>query len=115
MPSVVTFAQLPDEEAAFIAYLQKTGDIWARAVNDDPRQRKYEPLPVAEFLERFADRIVTYDVVAVYLAFREDIGKPAICSREVTEGGMLEPFVQFGKTVEGAHTIVGGTKVKRDS
>jgi hypothetical protein len=78
MPTVVTFAQLPHEEAAFIAYLQKTGDIWARAVNDDPRKPKYEPLPVAEFLARFADQIVAYDVVAVYLAFREDIGKPAI-------------------------------------
>jgi hypothetical protein len=114
MPSVLTFAQLPDEEAAFMAYLQKTGDVWARAVNDDPRNPKYEPLPVAQFLERFADQIVAYDVVAVYLAFREDIEKPGIFSHEVTEGGALIPFVQSGNVVEGVHTIVGGTKVKRD-
>jgi hypothetical protein len=115
MPSVVTFGQLPDEEPAFIAYLQKTGDVWARAVNDDPREPKYEPLPVTEFLNRFADEIVAYDVVAVYPAFRNDIRKPAIFSHEVTEGGTLEPFVQFGKVVEGVHKIVGGTKVMRKS
>jgi hypothetical protein len=114
MPSVVSFVQLPDEEAVFIAYLQKTGDVWARAVNDDPRSPIYEPLPVAEFLDRFAIQIVAYDVVAVYLAFREDIGMPAISSHEVIEGGTLVPFVQSGKVVEGVHTIVGGTKVKRD-
>ena len=28
----VTFGQLPEEEAAFLAFVQKTGDIWARAV-----------------------------------------------------------------------------------
>jgi hypothetical protein len=115
MPSVVTFAQLPDEEAAFLAYLQKTGDVWARAVNDTPRDPKYESLPVAEFLHRFAGQIVAYNVVAVYLAFRDDIQKPAVFAHEVTEGGTLVPFVQFGKVVEGAHTIVGGTKVMRES
>jgi hypothetical protein len=28
----VTFGQLPEEEAAFLAFVQRTGDIWARAV-----------------------------------------------------------------------------------
>src|SRR5579871_4240776 len=114
MASVVRFGQLPDEEAAFLAYLQKTGDVWARAVSDDPHHPKYEPLPVAEFLHRFADQIVAYSTVAVYLAFRDDIGKPAIFTHEVTEGGTLVPFVQFGKVVPGAHSIVGGTKVLRE-
>jgi hypothetical protein len=115
MPSVVTFAQLPDEEPALIAYLQKTGDVWARAVDDDPHKPSYEPLPVAEFLDRFADQIAAYDAegVAVYLGLRDDIKKPAISSHEVTECGTLVPFVQFGKVVEGVHTIVGGTKVMR--
>jgi hypothetical protein len=115
MPSVVGFAQLPDEEPAFLAYLQKTGDVWARAINDDPHNPKYAPLPVAEFLDRFADQIVAYNVVAVYLAFREDITRPRVLSHEITEGGSLAPFVQFGKVVEGVHTIVGGTKVMRES
>lgn len=115
MPSVVSFGQLPDEESDFLAYLQRTGDVWARAVNDDPYNPKYAPLPVAEFLNRFADQIVAYHVVAVYLAFREDITRPAVSSHEITEGGTLVPFVQFGKTVDGVHTIVGGTKVMRDS
>lgn len=115
MPSVVTFAQLPEEEASLIAYLQKTGDVWARAVNDDPRKPKYEPLPVAEFLDRFAGQIAAYFSVAVYLAFKEDIGKPAISSHEVVEGGTPVPFVQAGKVIEGVHEIVGGTKVVRES
>jgi hypothetical protein len=115
MPSVVTFAQLPEEEAAFLAYLRKTGDVWARAVNDDPHHPKHEPLPVAEFLDRFADSIVAFHVVHVYLAFRDDIKRPAVSVHEITEGGTLVPFVQSGKVVEGVHTIVGGTKVIRAS
>jgi hypothetical protein len=113
MPSVVTFAQLPDEEPAFLAYLQKTGDVWARAVNDDPDHPRYEPLPVADFLHRFAAEIVAYHVVAVYLGFQENIFYPMISTHEKTEGGTLIPFVQGGKVVEGVHTIVGGTKVMR--
>jgi hypothetical protein len=84
-------------------------------VNDDPLEPKYEPLPVGEFLNRYAEKIVAYDEVSVYLAPRGDIGKPAISTYEVTEGGTLVPFVQFGKVVEGAHTIVGGTKIMRKS
>ena len=30
MASVVTFGQLPDEEPSFLAYLLKSGDVWAR-------------------------------------------------------------------------------------
>ena len=107
MPSVVTFAQLPEESAEFIAYLQTTGDVWARAVNDDPRRPQYEPLPIAEFLDRFADAITAYDVAAVYLAFREDIGNPAILSHELMENGvkvqrdtidpMGSPFVRYDR------------------
>jgi hypothetical protein len=115
MPSVVTFAQLPDEEATFLAYLEKTGDVWARAVNDDPHSPRYEPSPVADFLNRFAAEIAGYHEVAVYLGMREDVKQPAIISHETTEGGTLVPFTQFGKIVEGVHTIVGGTKVIRES
>jgi hypothetical protein len=56
----------------------QTGDTWARAVNDRPRNPKYKPLPVAEFLDRFAVKIVAYDVVAIYLAMHDDIHRPAI-------------------------------------
>ena len=114
MASVITFGQLPDEEPAFLAYLLKTGDVWARAVSDDPRNPQHEPLPVTDFLGRFADRILKYHVVAVYLGFRDDIFQPVVSSQEVTEDGTLVPFVQLGKVVEGVHTIVGGTKVIRD-
>ena len=112
--SGVTFGQLPDEVPSFLAYLQQTGDVWARAVKDDPLDPSYPPLPVAEFLQRYADQIVAYHCVDVYLAFRSDIFQPVIARREVIDGGILEPFVQSGKVVQGVHSIVGGTGVERN-
>jgi hypothetical protein len=114
MASVVTFAQLPHEEKAFLDYLQKTGEIWARAVDDNPRNPTWAPLPVTEFLGRFADQIVRYSVITVYLGFRDDILRPVVSVREDTEGGTLIPFVQHGEVVEGAYSIIGGTKILRD-
>jgi hypothetical protein len=113
MASVVTFGQLPEEEKDFLAYVQKTGDVWARAVRDDAESPKYEPLPVAEFLTRFAAEIKAYSAVAVYLGFRDDVLHPEICIHEVIEGGTQVPFIQNGSLLPGVHTIVGGTKVKR--
>jgi hypothetical protein len=113
MAAVVTFAQLPEEETDFLAYLLKSGEVWARAVNDDPSAPRYEPARVAEFLDRFASRIVAYHNVAVYLGPRPDILEAVLGSFEVIEGGTTVPFVQFGEVVPGAHTIVGGTKVRR--
>ena len=52
MASVHTFGQLPEEEPLFLDYLASTGDIWARAVEDDAREPRFEPGPVAEFLDR---------------------------------------------------------------
>ena len=109
----VTFGRLPDEEAAFLAFLRKTGDVWARAVDDDPVSPRYEPLPVAEFLEAHAGRIVSHFSVAVYLGFREDIFTPAISVQVVIEGGTEVPFLQSGKIVKAVHTIVGGKEVHR--
>src|SRR6266852_526842 len=110
----VTFGQLPEEEADFLAYLEKTGGVWARAVSDDPLSPKYEPLPVTEFLSRYANEIVAYCSVAVYVGLRDDIFHPEIYVGEVIEGGTQIPFVQAGQVVEGVHTIVGGTKVQRN-
>ena len=110
MASVVSFAQLPDEEPAFLAYLEETGDIWARAVNDDPYNPKYEPMPVSEFLNRFSHQIGAYDCVDVFLATRDDIMKPSTCFNEMIEGGT----VVWGPTT-GVGTIVGGQKVVRES
>jgi hypothetical protein len=112
MAAVVTFAQLPDEEPVFLAYLQKTGDIWARA-EEDPHTPAHEPLPIAEFLDRHASQLVAYHRVRVYLGFRADVQEPVIGSFEEMQGGTLEPFLQDGKVVPGVHTIVGGTKVRR--
>jgi hypothetical protein len=60
MGPVVTFYQLPEEEPAFLAYFQKSGDIWARAIDDRPKTQRFKPAPVAEFLDRFADKIGAY-------------------------------------------------------
>ncbi len=109
----VTFGQLPEEEAAFLTYLQTTGEVWARAVCDDPIAPKYEPLPVADFLTRYAGEIVAYFSVDVYLGTRDDILHPEVSIQEVIEGGTTVPFHQYGKVVEGVHSIVGGTKVPK--
>jgi hypothetical protein len=107
----VTFGQLPEEEAAFLAYLQTTGEVWARAVRDDPMVPKFEPLPVVDFLKRHAGEIVAYSSVDVYLGTRDDILHPEVSIQEVIEGGTAVPFQQDSKIVEGVRTIVGGTKV----
>jgi hypothetical protein len=72
--SVVTFAQLPDEEPAFLAFLAKTGDVWARAVADDAA---YDPAPVAEFIHAHAERLTSNGTMDVYLGFRPDVLDPA--------------------------------------
>lgn len=83
----VTFGQLPAEEPAFLAYLQTTGDVWARAVWDDVVSPRFEPLPVAEFLERHGGDLRQYDGVDVYLGARDAILQPQTGIIEVVEGG----------------------------
>jgi hypothetical protein len=109
----VTFAQLPEEEPAFLAFVQKSGDVWARAVRDNAESPKFEPLPLGEFLARFAADIRAYSSVDVYLGLRDDVLYPELWFQEVTEGGTQVPFIQNGSVVPGVHTIVGGTKVNR--
>jgi hypothetical protein len=84
MASVVTFAQLPKEEPPFLAYLAKTGDVWALAALDDPR----EPMPVADFLERYAAEIRIYNCVPIFLGLKPDVLAP-----------MLSPVKRDGKEV----------------
>lgn len=113
MASVISFGRLPDEEPEFLAYLEKTGEVWARAVDGEVEPPRFKPLPVAEFLTRFGKEIQAYSAVDVFLGFREDVLLPEVCLQDVIEGGKHIPFVQDGVVVPGAHTIVGGTKVKR--
>jgi hypothetical protein len=113
MASVVTFGQLLEEETDFLAFIHKTGDVWARAVSDEVESPKCEPLPVAEFLMRFAGELQTNFSVNVYIGLRGDVLHPEICSHEVTEGGTEVPFVQNGSIVQGIRTLVGGRKVRR--
>jgi hypothetical protein len=113
MGPVVTFYQLPEEEPAFLAYLQKSGDIWARAVDDRVKSPRFKPAPVAEFLDRFADKIIAYHDVAMYLGHRPAVLQPVLTTYEETVGGKLEPVIQHGRIMPGVHKIVGGPKVKR--
>jgi hypothetical protein len=110
MPSVCTFARLPDEEPEFLRYLQRTGDVWARASDDDPDNPNCQPMPVADFLYRFATEIQAHSVVRVYIGFKADVLNPQIRELEVTEGATLEPEMQNGEVFSGVQKIVGGTK-----
>jgi hypothetical protein len=74
----VSFAQLPEEEADFLAYLAKTGELWARAVNDDPTQPSYKPPAVAEFLASNAGQTAGNGVVDVYIGFMPDVLNPVL-------------------------------------
>jgi hypothetical protein len=113
MACVVTFYQLPEEVPSFLAYLRNSGDVWARAVHDEPQATQFEPLPVTDFLNRFGERLVKYHAVDVYLGLREDILAPQFAAFEETVGGALEPYVQDGAVVPDVQTIVGGRKVLR--
>lgn len=93
MAAVVTYAQLPDEEPAFLNYLQKTGDVWARAVGDRLPNIRFAPLPAAEFLEHFADEIRDFNMISIYIGMRPDIVDPVITKRPDIYDG--EPFVNF--------------------
>jgi hypothetical protein len=74
--SVVTFAQLPEEEGALLAYLTKTGDVWARAVADDPTSPTYAPASVGDFMGAHSDKLANNGTVNVYLGFRPDVLRP---------------------------------------
>lgn len=108
MASGVTFAQLPEDAADFLAFLATTGDVWARAVDDDPRSPRWPPGPVAEFLDRYADAIRAFAtakqsqdaresrpcyVVQTYLGMKPAILQPPIS--EVT-GRNGERYVDPG-------------------
>jgi hypothetical protein len=92
--SVVTFAQMPEEGPEFLAYLEKTGDIWARAFKDDAVTPRFEPLPLGEFVARFGDHAEMQPRFKVLIDFREDILHPVIYTFDDTESGTLAPVIQ---------------------
>ena len=72
--SVVGFAQLPDDESAFLAFLAKTCDVWARSVSDNPA---CPPAPVIGLLHSHAEKLMKNGTVDVYLGVRTDVLAPA--------------------------------------
>ena len=53
MPAVVTFWQLPDEEEAFLSYLENTGTVLALPDHWVKKKEDLSPLPIRKFI---ADR-----------------------------------------------------------
>ena len=85
----LTFAQLPEDDAAFREFLATTGDVWMRAHGDTVREPEFEPMPLVEFLKRFEAKLSRNGSLAVYLGFEADIVRPPGCSITYTEGGKL--------------------------
>ena len=83
----LTFAQLPEDDAAFLEFLATTGAVWLRACGDTARKPKYPPLPIAEFLQRYGAQLTKDGYLAVYLGFEQDIVRPPSYSLRYTEGG----------------------------
>lgn len=78
------FARLPDEEPAFLAYLAKSGDVWARATRDDMRTPRFAPAPIIEFIRDFST-VLTDEArnenphaatVDLYIGLRADVMNP---------------------------------------
>jgi hypothetical protein len=82
--SVVTFAQLPEEEPVFLQYLAKTGDVWARPLADQPM---CEPAPAADFLAAHATTLARNGGVDVYLGCRAEVLAPLL-----NESGAIDIF-----------------------
>jgi hypothetical protein len=110
--SGVNLAMLPEEHAEFWEYLATTGDIWACALGDHPRERQYEPAPAGEFVGRFASKIRQHDCVEVYLGHRAAVLKPRVCHVTETMGGR-EILLSKPGTYPRVSKIVGGKRVRR--
>jgi hypothetical protein len=85
--SGVNIAMLPEEHVEFWAFLATTGDIWARALGDTPRDCRYPPAPAAQFVKRFARKIQHYDAVDVYLGLEKAVLEPRTYTQTETVGG----------------------------
>ena len=83
----LTFAQLPEDEAAFLEFLATTGDVWLRGCGDTARKPKFPPLPAAEFLHRYTPQLSSDGCLGVYLGFERDILRPPSFSLRFTENG----------------------------
>jgi hypothetical protein len=114
MPGL-TFAQLPEETAEFVRYLEGTGEVWACAVADDPTNRRWRPASLAEFLALHGEAVRRYAVVDIYCGPLQAIEHPAVYESEVEEGGTFVPATRDGAEVPGVQRRVGGHKVIRRS
>jgi hypothetical protein len=58
MASVVTFWQLPEEESAFLEYLESTGDIVGVPWSKVPDRALLEPTPLQTLISRDPDSVL---------------------------------------------------------
>lgn len=105
------FVQMPGEEKQFVDFLISMGDIWARAVHDDLREPKWEPLPITQFLERYSAHIHQNHAIDIYFGFREAILNPPEAVFEKTVGGTQVPYVVSGEIIPDAYVAMGGKKI----
>lgn len=113
----VNVAMLLEEQPEFWSFLETTGDIWACALGDNPREFKYPPLPVAKFVKRYAKRLWQYGEVDVLIGHRDAVLKPRVKTVAELVGYRVVPVIQIhnGQVVPGVTQMVGGKKVKRPS
>jgi hypothetical protein len=57
MTHVLSWFHVPDEEGALIAYLAKSGRLWAFAWHVDPGAPEHPPAPIAEFFRDHGDAL----------------------------------------------------------
>jgi hypothetical protein len=112
-PFCTNFAQYPEEEAVLLGQLQKAGDIWARAADDEQTKPRFTPLPVHEFLRDFGKQMRRHQLVRIYIGFRHDVLDPKLRLEEFLDGGTELPLVHQGDEVVGLKKIVGGEKKTR--
>lgn len=83
------FAQMPDEVVPFVDFLEKkAGDVWARWVGDPPREPRFEPMPIAKFLQTHGARLSYQEHVDLYLGLRADVLEPETITIAETVNGV---------------------------
>ena len=139
MTHVLSWFHAPHEEDALIAYLAKSGRLWAFAWHVDPSVPEHPPAPVAEFFRDHGDAFARgYQVTSARWAEENttywkdptatrpnpnDWGRPrnlvylglreAVTSPRIHEFERLEGGMIEPGDQPGTGRIVGGTQVRR--
>lgn len=111
----INVAMMLDEQPEFWAFLETTGNIWACALGDNPRDFEREPQPVAKFLKKHARVLRRYGQVEVLIGHREQVLKPRVEIRTEHVGWTAKPVVRNGQVVPDEFKKVGGKRIRYPS